>query len=183
VASRLSLDDPLVLAQAIALLGAVAIGIVGWRFKDLIDAWTSGISNARPEQLLPLRPANGLEKTLYRSTLVVLVVAFGVGLYQVVRLRARHGTRRGIGALSVVVAIVALLVLMAEWPYRIFFQNDFEKITFAGTRCYVIGQHVDDWLVYCPDTDPPRNRVIKGSDPAVRRLGIVESIFTPSDRR
>jgi hypothetical protein len=37
-------------------------------------------------------------------------------------------------------------------------------------------------LAYCPDTNPPRNRVIKLDDPAIHRPGIVESIYSrPKD--
>lgn len=182
VGSGLGLDDPVVLAQAITLLGLAAIAVVGWRFSDLIEAWMSNISSAPPERLWPLRPANDGERSLYRITLGLLVLAFGLGLYRVLRLRARRGSRHGIAALSGVIAVFALLVLMAELPYRILYKNESERIDLDGTRCYVLGEDEAEWLIYCPDTDQPRNRVIRSDDPRVRRSGIVESIFTASDK-
>lgn len=34
----------------------------------------------------------------------------------------------------------------------------------------------DESLIYCPDRNPPRNRVIKSNYPSVRRSGIVLSV-------
>ena len=65
-------------------------------------------------------------------------------------------------------------------PYRILYQNAFERVDVAGERCYLLGVDRDEGLITCPDAPPPRNRVIKLSDPAVHRLGVIESIFTPA---
>ena len=78
---------------------------------------------------------------------------------------------------ATVVAMFVLTVFMLELPYRIQWLNKFDRAEVAGERCYILGEHDDDWLAYCPDRPPPRNRVVKRTDPTVRKTGLVESIF------
>jgi hypothetical protein len=80
-------------------------------------------------------------------------------------------------------AILAVTVVLSELPYRIIWQSRVERVAFAGDRCYVLGTSGDESLVYCPDKAPPRNRVVKDDDPAIRRTGINESIFSLPDAR
>ena len=74
-----------------------------------------------------------------------------------------------------------LTVLLIEVPFRLVWKNEAPRLDVAGERCYVLGEATDEALIFCPDRNPPRNQVIKLTDPAVRRLGTVESIFTPPD--
>ena len=101
-------------------------------------------------------------------------------MFRVVRLRRRQARRHGAGGLVFLSGVILILVLLNHAPYRIFYGDRFERLEINGFRCYDIGQHDDELLVYCPDTDPPRNRVIKRDDPTLNRLGIVESVFTPA---
>ena len=48
IAEKLSLDDPRVLAQGLATIGVVMLGLVTWRFRALILAWASTISTPSP---------------------------------------------------------------------------------------------------------------------------------------
>src|SRR5207302_2922921 len=111
----------------------------------------------------------------------IVILGLCFGLSRIIHLRRHHATRTGFSSLTAVIGVLAVAVLMNEWPYRIMFApwNMFERIDFAGACCYVIGVRAADWLIYCPDRNPPRNRVIRRTDPAVRRAGVVESIFTP----
>ena len=67
---------------------------------------------------------------------------------------------------------------MNEWPYRTFFHNEFERVDYGGARCYIIADSALEYLLFCPDNPAPRNRTIRHDDPQLRRLGIVESVFT-----
>jgi serine/threonine protein kinase len=179
VARRLTLEDPIVSAQGLAMLGVVALAVVAWRFNGLIRAWGANISTAQPGQLWPLGAENESEKVLYRVVLTVLFVAFGAGLVRVLQLRARLGTRGGIGPVAALVAIVASLLLLNEVPYRILWKSAALRVDYRGSRCYAIGEDPGRWLLYCPDGSPPRNRVVDRIDPDVRTTGVTESIFTP----
>jgi hypothetical protein len=179
MAAKLSLDDPIVLAQGLATLGVAALVLVTWRFRTLIRAWGSTISTAEPQRLWPLSLGNEDEKVLYRAILTVLFLAFTAGVLRVVHLRKRQGTRGGIAGLAAVAGIAAVFLLLNEVPYRILFKNYALRVTYNGMRCYVIGEDQQRWLLYCPDTKPNRNLIVPRSDQAVRPSGVMENIFTP----
>jgi serine/threonine protein kinase len=183
VMSRVGLNDPVVLAQAIATCGAIAIVAVSWRYYSLVRAWYSFASTAPPEQLQPLQPSYPYahERAMYRIVLDIITLALGVGLFNVLRLRTRQSVQRGVGAVSVLAVVIGLTVLMCVLPYRVFYA-EVERIDFADTRCYAIGKHENDLLLYCPDIDPPRNRVVAADDRSLHRRGIVESVFTPPEQ-
>jgi hypothetical protein len=178
LAAKLSLDDPRVLAQGLATAGLFALWLVWWRFSALIRAWGITIPNADPERLVPLGPGNEDEKVLYRAVLFLLFLVFGAGLLRILQLRRRLGTRGGAGGLAAVVVVVAALLALNQVPYRILFKNQASRVAYNGMRCYVIGEDPTRFLLYCPDTNPPRNRIIQRSDPAVQPSGVMESIFT-----
>jgi hypothetical protein len=177
-ATTIRLDDPLVLAQGVAALAVLALSLVLWRYRDLINAWSSTISTVDDGVLRPLSPENVSAQAVYGVVLDVLILGFGIVLYRLLKLRQRRGTRGGLWPVSLVFTVLLIFVLLWEAPYRIMWQNKRERIQVSENRCYVLGEHDRDWLVYCPDLSPPRNRIIRSSDPSVRRSGIVESIFT-----
>ena len=120
---------------------------------------------------------------LYRLTLNALAVAVVATLVRIRRLRARRRGSRSLWTIAPLVAILAVTVVLSELPYRIIWQSRVERIAFDGERCYVLGESDQESLIYCPDKAPPRNRVVKDDDPAIRRTGIVESIFSLPDAR
>jgi hypothetical protein len=178
LAARLNLNEPIVLAQALVMAGAVAIATVVLRFGTLIAAWSEKISVASPELLGRLSPANGHEKVLYRAALTVLFLIFSAGLLRVLSLRARLGTRNGRGPLAALAIVVAVLLLLNEVPYRILWKSDAMRSEYDGTRCYVIGQNDTQALLFCPDIAPPRTKVVQKNDSRFRSTGVVENIFT-----
>jgi hypothetical protein len=179
VSSALGVTNPIVLAQALAMLGVAAIAVISWRYYDLIRAWSSLINTTVAERLVPLQPIEPYftDRTSYRIVLGILVFAFGYGLFRVVRLRKQQDVRHGTGGVAILIAVIVVILLMDVLPYRIFF-SDSERLDFLGLRCYQIGAHQDNVLIYCPDSAPPRNRVVKRDDPAIRRTGVIESVFT-----
>ena len=78
-------------------------------------------------------------------------------------------------------AMLVVTVASSELPYRTIWKSQAERIAFDGERCYVLGEFDRESLIYCPDKAPPRNRVVKDSDPGIRRTGIVEGIFSLPD--
>jgi hypothetical protein len=106
---------------------------------------------------------------------------FSVSMLRLARIRARQTVRQGGGALAMVGSLLLLTLLAAELPYRLVWKNTFERIHVEDARCYAIGQADTQLLAFCPDVRPPRNRIVLRDDPAVRRSGVFESIFTPKE--
>jgi len=182
LSTLVGLNDPIVLAQAIAACGLIALAAVCWRFWNVILAFTGFVSTSDAARFLPLRSDDLHDVWWYRFSLDAIILVLTVSLVRLVRMRARLRVREGAGGLALVGTVLALAVLMNEVPYRILWQNRFEKIDYSGTRCYIIGEHGDELLAYCPDTAVPRNRTFKRSDPRIRTLGVIESVFTPAAR-
>jgi hypothetical protein len=180
--TRLGFDDPAVSGQALAACGLAAVALVLWGFLDLMTAFTGTTNLSPPELLSPLAPAASVQRSSYRAVLDVLILGFGFGIVRVVRQRKHKQVRGGIGPLIVAVAIVVLFVLANVIPFRIMFHNEFEAADVAGSRCYVIRELATDMLLFCPEAPPPRNRIMSRADPSVRRLGVIENVFTPATR-
>src|SRR4029453_18856939 len=177
-----SLHDALVFEPGLIAFGVVALAMMPWNFNELMNAWTSNISTTAPESVLRLGPANEREKVLYRAVLTVLLLVFSGGLVHAIRLRLRRPERRW-GSFAACVAIVVSILLLNEVPYRILWQNQAPRVLYAGMRCYVIGRANAELLIFCPDANSPRNRVVRDTDPLIHTTGITESIFSPAGAR
>jgi hypothetical protein len=174
---RLSLNSATTAAKAMAIVGLC--GIVGsvWLFRGLFRACLSPISSSPASVLLPLAPASG-QRQLSNLTFDILVLVLSLGLIHVSQLRARHAARSGATAVTMLVIELVTAVCLMVLPYRLSFANRFPRVSYAGNRCYVIGQTKDDLLMFCADSDVPRNRIVKRSDQDVHWLGVVESLYT-----
>jgi hypothetical protein len=76
--------------------------------------------------------------------------------------------------------VFAVAVILNTLPHRLIRDNVHERVQFGGNRCYVTGSNPDQFLLFCPDLPPPRNRVVARNDSGLMRSGIRESIFTPA---
>lgn len=170
------LDRSTTLAQALTGLGAVTLVAFFWHHEDLIHAWSSFFNSAPIEQLMPMTDS-APARNEYHIELSVLTLAFGYGLYRVIQLRKRERTRDGRVAVGMLAAVIAIMVLLNETPYRTFHHRDFERADVAGERCYIIGESGDELLMLCPGREPPRNRTVQRGDPQLRRLGVIENVF------
>jgi serine/threonine protein kinase len=172
----LGLDKPATCAQVLAGLGlAMMIGI-GWYHNDLINAFAASFNSAPIERLMPMRE-NTAARGLYQAELSIVTLVLAFGLYKVIQARSRAATTEGrIGVVTLGV-VVLVAVLLNEAPYRSFNYRDFERVDLAGSRCYIIGESSNEFLLLCPGSDPPRNRTVKRDDPALRRPGIIENVF------
>ena len=180
---RINFDDPTVFAQAVASLGVIALALIIWRFSNVILAFTTfSISDAPAERLMTLRlDENRVDPSNYRRALDVLALCLGAALFRIRRLTAARQRAAWSAAALPVAGLLVLTVLLIEVPFRLVWRADAQKISFGDQRCYILGEHDAEALIYCPDKAPPRNRVVTLDDPAVRRLGIVENIFSPPD--
>jgi hypothetical protein len=183
--SRLNLQDPSVLGQAVALVGGLLLVAILWRFHSfIVAATTQSIDNHAADYFLPLKPGKGrprLDAQYYQWSLCFLTVALGLAITRIRRLRARSPLRRGTGALALVSAMTASAIVLCVTPYRIEWMSVMPRLEVAGERCYRIGENGDDWLIHCPDRPPPRNRTVKRTDPTIADMRMTESIFIPKE--
>lgn len=180
---HLGLDQAGGFAQSVAAFGVVALLVVGWRYRDVIAAWTTFSISTQPlSRVLPLQPGRRDRVEAYRVIVSFLMGVFAWAAIRTTQLRRRHPVRHGLGGVALVLLLFLVTTAVDEVPYRILMQSQFERVEYSGDRCYVIGSSADDWLLYCPDQNPPRNRVVSRRDAGVRRLGVIENIFSAPDR-
>ncbi len=170
------LDTPATVAQALCLLGAAVIALFLFHHRALISAWTGLFNTSDIARLWPMRE-NSPERLFYRVQLDVATLAFSVGLIHVLRMRRTQGRREGTASIAMLAGVIVVMVLLNQWPYRTFSHRDFERVQYAGSRCYITGESGDEFLVLCPSNPPPRNTVVKRTDPALQRTGIIENVF------
>jgi hypothetical protein len=84
---------------------------------------------------------------------------------------------------SGIVATVLTFLLCQVVPFRILYHNDAERVSYGSQRCYLVGQRGSEARLFCPLQAPPWNRIVQIDDPALKREGISENIFTVFDRK
>ncbi len=184
LSARLGLDNPVVLSQAVAGVGIVVLAVLLRRFWPFILAFgTVSISTQPASHFLPLQPigTGRLDAQLYRFVFTLVVFGLGMALVHIQRLRAARAIREGGLPFALVGFMFAIALALCVFPYRIVWQNESPRYDVAGERCFAIGETADELLVYCPDRQPPRNRVVRRNDPAVHATGIRQNIFMPPD--
>ncbi len=182
---RLRLDEVPILSACAVGLSTLVMVTAWWYFSPLLLAVVSGVSNAQPEQLALLSPANVGLHNQYRQVFAIVVILSVAVWYPVTRLvRQGQSFHRGLGFAGAIVTGVALLFL--HFPYRLLYFSlidPFEAVTWRGAHCYQIGARADDLLLFCPGSQPPRNRVVKKNDSELERPGIRENIFSSFGKR
>ena len=177
LALKMGLDDPNTLAQALSFLGILAIVALFWFRFPLILAWMSFFNSAPIDRLMPMGPKEYFIRQSYQVSLDALMPAFAFGLWRVLQLRKQKNVRGSWMGVSLLIAIMTIIMLMRQWPYRTLNHRDFERVDLAGATCYITGQSSDEYLILCPGGSPPRNRAVKRDDPTLRRLHIMENVF------
>jgi hypothetical protein len=180
LSSTLALDTPSGLAQATVALVVALLAAIMWVFSDVLLAVATSISEAPADRLRPLRYDLRYAPTLYRVALAGVALLLVAAMVRVRRYgSAGDPVRRG--TLAPLLILFGVTTLLAEAPYRLFWNNATERVDYAGERCYVLGRRDQTVLLYCPDREAPRVHPIDASDPAARFTNVRESIFTPPD--
>ena len=178
VAARLRLADPaysscwLLLVSAACLVGAW----VYW--APLITAVTTGVSVAPAPLLRLFTPEQDEYRGYYRLFLSLVTVVNVTGWYGLSRFCRARGLFLPKWLLPTQAAVLVLLLLSMQMPYRLVNDNDeFPAATWRNERCYVMGQHETQALIFCPASEP-RVREVPRSEVAVVPFAPKESIFT-----
>ena len=188
VAERLALHDPIVLAQALAALGLVALArvVVALQRADARVGHHPISSDRRRSEpgaaaVRQRKRADALSSRPDRAA-ARLLAGPRAGHSVARRLGTRRGVRR---ARSPWRSIVAALLLLTEVPYRIFFKSNAPGVEFRGQRCYVIGE--DKISAPIPALlpgvrAPPRNMIVDTNDPAVHPSGDRKYLHAAGDK-
>jgi hypothetical protein len=114
--------------------------------------------------------------------LSILLLVSGVAWYRVLK-AGPGGTPVDRATVAAGLALIAIVVMLLEVPFRIISLNHFERVNLSGERCYITGENDSRILLYCPD-GPRRIRVVGASEPVRDRVAVQENLFTPpSDRQ
>ncbi len=171
------LGDPVALSRLFFAFGLVALIAVCWRYVDLMEAAVTPISEVEREAVTALDPDNIDTHIAYGRILDAIMLVLGFGAWKVFRRAKARGTS-AVGPVMVVLAPLLVAVLLWVFPYRVLWQNQFEKVLFEGERAYIIGEKGDELLIHLPDVSPLRNRIVDAKDPGLVRLNISESVFS-----
>lgn len=181
-AGRLGLRDARSIAPLIVVLQALAIVAVVLTFRELLQASTSFVNDGPAALLDALTPDNPARKS-FRAVLAMLATAMMLVWWKLLAAGSdRRPDRPTIGAGLVVIAVAVVLMSV---PYRLLFHSTFERVEYAGQRCYVLGERPrtrpEELLLFCRQAPPPRNRIVRLDDERLVRSGSVpEDIFAGS---
>jgi len=167
------LNKSATLAQALVALGIVTLALFFWAHADLIRAWSSFFNSSPIERLMPMTDS-APERNQYHIELGMATLVFSFGLYRVIKMRAHEKAQDGRFGVAMLGIVIAVIVLLNEVPWRTLNRRDFPRLDSAGAHCYITGESGDEFMVLCPGSDPPRNRV-------VRKDGVVESVQSEND--
>ncbi len=117
------------------------------------------------------------ERNQYVIQLSLATLVFGFGFYKVLRMRARQKSREGRAGVVMLGVLLGVMVLLNAVPWRTLNRRNFPRIDSAGAHCYITGRSGDEYMVLCPGSDPPRNRVVRADDPRWHVTGDSENVF------
>jgi predicted Ser/Thr protein kinase len=182
-ARQLRVNDPSVIASLVLLLSASAL-IVAWlQFSQLAGAFLSDLSTAPEATLRLLAPVGDGTvnySNTYRRTFSWIAILSTVVWYLVIRFARRKGAQLHWGMLVGAAATIVLALASLDYPFRLlnYWGTQFDVVRWQNQHCYVLGERRDDVLLFCPELQPSRNRIVKNSDTTLERTGMRESIFT-----
>jgi hypothetical protein len=89
-----------------------------------------------------------------------------------------HGRERSRGSTLALAVVIGGAAIVMNFPWRILFQADFPKVTYAGENCYEAGERQERFFLFCPLSSRAHGRIVERSDPALVFTGVIESVFT-----
>jgi hypothetical protein len=175
---RFRLNDAANAASVILVVTTASLTTAFWHFYPLVLASVGTIADASPADLALLSPANHLQHTHFRETFTLLALFSVTAWWTVLKFASRHGQKVSRSMVAGGAAVTILSVVLLSLPYRILRHNKFERATWSGYRCYVIGEGAADLLVFCPQAPVPRSYTVPRNDGALKRFAKPENIFT-----
>jgi predicted Ser/Thr protein kinase len=177
-ARGLHLQDPSIVASWLLLISTCGLATAWWYFSPLLVAMSKGALSAAPEDLVRLSPESLDTHQLYRLVFSAIAIFSSVAWIQIARIAARRRQEVQGVVLAGGFAVVLLALASLALPFRLLFHNDFERVRWNGSECYVTGSNVDEYLLYCAASDPRVQKVPKNRG-TLERLNSHGSTFTP----
>jgi protein kinase-like protein len=161
---RWQLDDVTTLSAIALIVSTIVLAVAVWAFTPLIEAilaLDASISRAPLEKLQYLSPHFFTYHENYRVTFTWVTIASVALWYPVFKVaRSRKDINSWLAAGGA--AVVFLSVLFLDFPFRLLWHSEGKPLVANGEQCYVLSEdRPDEYLIFCPDSPPPRNRVVK----------------------
>jgi serine/threonine protein kinase len=168
------------LAQLAVVLGISSVVFLIWAFGDVVYAFVRPISYSPLEVFSVFRPENFGRRVAYRLSVVTLLVVVALVWRSVRGVRRANGGTVPVWVRAAAVALVSLLALLSQAPYKAMFHNQVPVVVLDGTRCYVLGEQGETLRVFCPSSAVPRVRTVESTRMTLERCGSIENIFAAS---
>jgi hypothetical protein len=172
------LNDLDTTARAWCVTGALTLLGICVAFRELIQGFTSGISDAPMATLAVLHPSRLSTHVFYGIAMDMMVLAMLVGLIRIVRRSRTNSEPLPTGPVIGLVTLACLSLCFHAMAWRIIYMDRFSQVIVADQTCYAIGQNQDNVLVHCPQSAPPRNRLVSRNATTITPTGIEEEIST-----
>jgi hypothetical protein len=160
------LDDPWVFAQCAAALGLGGVAVIVWWFSPLlVDCFTS-LSDA-PAATIQRLGSNAW--IFYRRAVEVVILGCLAALWSL-RKRARSGQHVPVTTAAPVLLVTVIAAILLVFPFRLVWNISSRPVLWGSERCYLLGEHQNDGLVFCPMRDAGRTQQIALRDPELKYL-------------
>jgi hypothetical protein len=164
-------------APLVLVVELLTLSLLWSRFAPLIDTVAAVAVGSSSSQLSELNPVHAENHRRYRQLFSIHLFVFAVAWLQILRMRARRAMQEARLVVAGGLALTVLSFFLLVAPYRIMLHNEAERVVVGGQPCYLVGQHGDQALLFCPTRPPPWSRLISLQDPQLKRDGRRESIF------
>lgn len=167
------------LAPALLLLQLVVFALLLWRFQPIVSGLDGFLMRRSPALFWGLGPQNRPDQNLLTELLSANVLIFGAAWYQLFKRSREHEEGDGRAAIWAGVAMLGFSVIIFQVAlFRVIYHNEAERVTYRSDRCYIVGQGLNEALLFCPGrTSPPFDQIVDIGDPALKRDGSFENIF------
>lgn len=170
------------LAQAAVLMAFVALAFVAFVFDDVLVSFIRSVSTYALDEFAVFRPGPeaAARRVAYRNTLVVSILLVGVIWKGANAARLKYGGTIPGWIRGAVFALLGVLFVCCQAPYKLMRHNDLDVVLVDGQRCALVGERATEARVFCAGFDVPRVRTIPLPHPTFTRCGFEESVFTGS---
>jgi len=161
----------------------MAVGLLVWRFQEILIGLDSFLMRRSPTDFWALGLQNRPDQILLTELLSANLLMFGAAWYWVFQRGRVANEREGRAAMWGGIAMLGFgLVIFQVALFRVIYHNDAERVRYRNDRCYMVGQRLNEALLFCPGRAlPPLDQIVNIDDPELKREGAFENIFAVVD--
>jgi hypothetical protein len=158
------------------VVAAIAVTVILTGFDEITSALTAKLGSASPQVLAALGPDYTGQRALYRTAAALFVLALVVA-WRPLALRREGQERVPIEIRGGAFAVIIVLAVLAQAPYKLTVYNQVPVAIVGETRCYVLGENGDEVRTFCPGWEVPRVRTVSRTATVVQPCGFEENLF------